>query len=328
MILAEFFTYDKLIPLAVFGAFTAFTWWLFDFISSRNGRSLERLEELKKPRRRRSLLEEGPEEPAVKRSEKMSKVLDRAAPTLAKPLQPKSEGEKSKLALKMYYAGFRGEGAVQKFLGFKFLGLVVGLAIGGLTFFGLYGLGKTSAVGALIVTAVFFYLPDLILWYLGKRRKTAIFLSLPDALDLLVVCVESGLGLEQAMRKVADEMKMSHTVIAEEFARANVQLQMGRTKSEVLHEMGVRSGVTDLRSLAGVIIQAEKFGSSVAQALRVQSNSMRVRRRQIAEEKAAKTAVQLIFPLVMFIFPGIFVVLVGPAAITMVRNLFPMMAGG
>ena len=102
---------------------------------------------------------------------------------------------------------------------------------------------------------------------------------------------------------------------------------MGRPRAEVLHELGARTGVQDLRTLAGVLIQAEKFGGSVAQALRVQSDSMRTRRRQMAEEKAAKTAVKLIFPLVIFIFPGIFVVLVGPAAITMVREMFPMMGG-
>jgi tight adherence protein C len=178
------------------------------------------------------------------------------------------------------------------------------------------------------VAGLFFYLPDLTVWFLGRRRKEAIFLALPDALDLMVVCVEAGLGLDQAMRKVSEEMKKTYRVIAEEFAISNFQLQMGRARSEVLHELGVRTGVADLRSLAGVLIQADKFGSSIAQALRVQSDSMRTRRRQLAEERAAKTAVKLIFPLVMFIFPGIFVVLVGPAAITMVRELFPMMAGG
>jgi tight adherence protein C len=104
-------------------------------------------------------------------------------------------------------------------------------------------------------------------------------------------------------------------------------LQVGRAKADVLHELGVRSGVDDLRALAAILIQADKFGSSIAQALRVQSDSMRTRRRQLAEEKAAKTAVKLIFPLVIFIFPGIFVILVGPAAVTMVRDMFPMMEG-
>ncbi len=100
---------------------------------------------------------------------------------------------------------------------------------------------------------------------------------------------------------------------------------MGRSRAEALHDLGVRTGVADLRSLAAVLIQADRFGSSIAQALRVQSESMRTRRRQLAEEKAAKTAVKLIFPLVLFIFPGIFVVLVGPAAIVMVRQMFPKM---
>ena len=102
---------------------------------------------------------------------------------------------------------------------------------------------------------------------------------------------------------------------------------MGRARNEALHELGQRTGVEDLRSLTSVLIQADKFGSSVGQSLRVQSESMRTRRKQLAEEKAAKTAVQLVFPLVLFIFPGIFVVLVGPAAITMVRDMFPMMTG-
>jgi len=172
-----------------------------------------------------------------------------------------------------------------------------------------------------------FFFPDGVLFWLGKKRKEAIFLGLPDALDLMVVCVEAGLGLDQAMRKVAEEMKKSYRIISDEFNLCNLQLQMGRAKHQVLHELGARSGVDDLKSLASILIQADKFGSSVAQALRVQSDSMRTRRRQIAEEKAAKTAVKLIFPLVLFIFPGIFVVLVGPAAIVMVREMFPAMQG-
>ena len=130
------------------------------------------------------------------------------------------------------------------------------------------------------------------------------------------------------MRKVAEEMRKSFRVISEEFGIANMQLQMGRGRTQVLQELGIRSGVDELKALASILIQADKFGSSIAQALRVQSDSMRTRRKQIAEEKAAKTAVKLIFPLVLFIFPGIFVVLVGPAAITMVREMLPVMGGG
>ena len=136
-----------------------------------------------------------------------------------------------------------------------------------------------------------------------------------------MVCVESGLGLDAGLRKVTDEMKGHAKVITEELALANLQLQMGRPRREVLHDLGVRTGVDDVKSLAAILIQADRFGSSIAHALRVQSDSMRTRRRQIAEEKAAATAVKLIFPLVLFIFPAIFVVLVGPAAILISKNL-------
>ena len=124
------------------------------------------------------------------------------------------------------------------------------------------------------------------------------------------------------MRKVCEEMRDHAPIITEEFNIANFQLQMGRTRRDVLHDLGIRTGVDDMKSLAAILVQADRFGSSVGQALRVQSDSMRIRRKQIAEEKAAKTAVKLIFPLVLFIFPGIFVVLAGPAAIQL-KQLAP-----
>ena len=180
-------------------------------------------------------------------------------------------------------------------------------------------------VWALGIGGLGLFAPTMVLKFLGNRRKQQVFLGLPDALDLMVVCVEAGLGLDQAMRKVSEEMKKSYRVISEEFGMCNFHLQMGRARNQVLQDLGNRTGVDDLRALASILIQADKFGSSIATALRVQSDSMRVRRQQIAEEKAAKTAVKLIFPLVLFIFPGIFVVLVGPAGIQMARDMFPAM---
>ena len=133
--------------------------------------------------------------------------------------------------------------------------------------------------------------------------------------------------MDQALRKVADEMFFTHPTVANEFKLCNHQLQMGSTREIVLMELGRRNGVDDLKTLASVMIQVDKFGTSVGKALRVQSDAMRTRRRQIAEEKAAKTAVKLIFPLVLFIFPGIFVILVGPAALTMINEMLPIMSG-
>ena len=158
-----------------------------------------------------------------------------------------------------------------------------------------------------------------------KKRQESIFLGLPDALDLMVVCVEAGLGLDLAMRRVTTELATSCPVLCEEFAIANFQAQMGRPRKDVLRDLGIRTGVEDMRSVAAVVIQAEKFGSSIGSALRVLSDTMRLKRRQLAEERAAKTAVKIMIPLVLFIFPGVFVVLVGPAGIQISKT---MMGGG
>lgn len=319
--------FEQLLPFAIFGLFALGAWWVLDRVASGRSRAVERLDELKNPAlRRRKETEEGGGG-VVKKADAMTRVLAKASPALAKPLQPKSEFEVNKLKMRMANAGFRSEAAPSIFLGFKGAGLLGGLMLGGVTLVTLSEINQKSLMTALSFAGVLFYIPEIVLWFITKRRKEAIFLSLPDALDLMVVCVEAGLGLDQAMRKVAEEMKTTYKTIAEEFGLANFQLQVGRPKAEVLHELGIRSGVDDLRSLSAILIQADRFGSSIAQALRVQSDSMRTRRRQLAEEKAAKTAVKLIFPLVIFIFPGIFVVLVGPAAITMVRDMFPMMDG-
>lgn len=311
-----------LLPIAAFGGVAAFVWLALDVVTKEKSRAEQRLAEMRDPRLRRDREDLG------RRGDAMSRVLEKATPALAAPLTPKTETEAGKLKQRLSAAGFRGEGSTNLFLGLKFMGLLIGaVSAGGLTL-----LTSGFSQGALIKTVIcaggLFYLPDLVLAYMGSKRKEAIFLGLPDALDLLVVCVEAGLGLDQAMRKVSDEMKRTFRVISEEFGISNFQLQMGKPRSEVLQDLGNRTGVEDLRSLAAILIQADKFGSSIAQALRVQSESMRTRRRQIAEEKAAKTAVKLIFPLVLFIFPGIFVVLVGPAAITMMRDMFPLMNGG
>jgi tight adherence protein C len=321
VILAQQLSFEQFTPFAVFGLFAALAWWVMGLVATGKPRTLERLDELKNPRARRR----DPNAAALTKADAMAKVLEKATPALARPLVPKGEQEQGKLKLKLASAGFRGESAVSIFLGLKFLGLLLGLFLGGGTILGLAGVSRNTLVAAIALGVLFFYLPSIVVWFIGRSRKEGIFLGLPDALDLMVVCVEAGLGLDQAMRKVAQEMTKSYPVIAEEFGLSNFQLQMGRPRHEVLHDLGMRSGVSDLRALAAVIIQADKFGSSVAKALRVQSDSMRVRRRQLAEEKAAKTAVKLIFPLVLFIFPGIFVVLVGPAAVTMMQQFFPLM---
>jgi tight adherence protein C len=303
-----------------FASVSVCAWLIMELFTKGQPRAEKRLEKFSNPNVRR----EGSRE----KRDLVSRVLAKASPALAKPLRPKTEAEQSRLKLRLAHAGFRDEMSTTIFLGMKLAGLLVGFLVGGGVAAVTTGFNMQGLLRVVAIAGGCFFIPDIVLAFLSHGRRQQIFLGLPDALDLLVVCVEAGLGLDQAMRKVSEEMKKSHGVIAEEFGLCNMQLQMGRTRAEVLHELGLRSGVDDVRALASILIQADKFGSSIAQALRVQSDAMRTRRRQIAEEKAAKTAVKLIFPLVVFIFPGIFVVLVGPAAITLVRDMFPVMTGG
>lgn len=311
-----------LLPYATFGVFVAVAWFLIDFFGTRRSRASERLEELLASQTRQA-----GKAATERKRDAMSKILEKASPALGTPFTPKSEKELGKTRTKLTAAGFRSPHAMKTFYTVKGAALILAVLFGTGNL-GIFGLGGKSLLVTVTVAGVLFYAPDVILSLMASSRRTKIFLGLPDALDLMVVCVEAGLGLDQAMRKVSEEMVKSHPVIAEEFAVSNFQLQMGRPRGEVLHELGARTDEPDLRALASVLIQADKFGASIAQALRVQSDGMRVKRRQIAEEKAAKTAVQLLFPLILFIFPGIFVVLVGPAGISMMKNFHHISGGG
>jgi tight adherence protein C len=306
--------FQEILPLVVCVCFVAAVFAVLSLISNRNSRAQERLERLSRPASLADI-----EDPKAKK-DRFGGVMD-AAKALSAPLMPQTELEQSELKMKLANAGFRSDSAVAVYMGLRFACLMFFLLLAGIIFLPKYGLTAGALKPMVIVTGIGFYLPSIILWFIRTSRQQQIFLTLPDALDLLVVCVESGLGLDAAMRKVCDEMKDHAKVLCEEFSLANFQLQMGRPRREVLHDLGVRTGVDDVRALAAILIQADRFGSSIAQALRVQSDSMRTRRKQLAEEKAAKTAVQLIFPLVLFIFPGIFVVLVGPAAISIMKNM-------
>ena len=322
MLFAQAITLETVLPFALFGLFAVAAWLVLDYMAADKSRAMERLDELKNPtlRRRNQGRSVG------KKGDTMSMVLEKAS-VAAKPLAPKNEFEANKLRAKLANGGFRGDSASSVFLGLKIVLTGGAFVMSGGTSLLIYGMAQKALLWTLGLSGLMFFLPNIVLWFIVRNRKESIFLGLPDALDLLVVCVEAGLGLDQAMRKVSEEMKATCKVISDEFTLSNFQLQMGIARADVLHELGARTGVDDLRSLAAILIQADKFGSSIAQALRVQSDSMRTKRRQLAEEKAAKTAVKLIFPLVLFIFPGIFVVLVGPAAITIMRDMFPMMNG-
>jgi len=313
--LLGFVSSDTLAPIFVFAAIVAGVFWLMGMISKRNSQAEDRLDRIGRPK---SLVD-------LELSQAESRArftgLKDMFSNIGSSMQPQSDLEKNTLRVKLANAGFRSEAAPTVYQGIRLASLGVfllpallgGLLMYGFTLSAMWKIGLAGCIG--------FYLPQIALAMLVSDRKQQIFLTLPDALDLLVVCVESGLGLDAGLRKVTDELGVHAKTICEELSLANLQLQMGRPRREVLHDLGVRTGVDDVKSLAAILIQADRFGASIAQALRVQSDAMRTKRRQIAEEKAAQTAVKLIFPLVLFIFPAIFVVLVGPAAILIYKNL-------
>jgi len=303
-------------PIFSFVAVMAGAWFLLSMLSNRNSQAEERLERLGRPK---SLVDI--EEMSKTESRNRFAGIKDAISGLGGALDPKSELEKNQLKVMLANAGFRSDTAATFYQGIR-MACLVGFLVPALIYYLLAdGFTYKAAQYIAVFGGLGLYIPKIALSMMKSARQKEIFLTLPDGLDLLVVCVESGLGLDAAMRKVTDEMKGHAIVLCEEFQLANLQLQMGRPRREVLHDLGVRTGVDDVKALAAILIQADRFGSSIAQALRVQSDSMRTRRRQIAEEKAAKTAVQLIFPLVLFIFPAIFVVLVGPAAIQISKGL-------
>lgn len=310
-------TPEILAPLGTFLAIVLVVWTLLTAVAEKQSRAADRLERLMS----QGNLRAGGGTTLLRRQDRIQQMVAKAAPALSKPLQPKNEEELGKLRLTMLNAGYRGENAVQIYLGVKFGCLLLALAVSVPVIYAKHGFDSTGLQYMGMVGAVGFYLPGLVVSQIRKKRMEEIFLGLPDALDLMVVCVEAGLGLDAAMRRVAGELAEASPALCEEIAIANFQLQMGRPRKDVLHDLGRRTGVDDVRSLAAVLIQAERFGASIASALRIQSDAMRVKRRQIAEEKASKMAVLLLLPLILFIFPGIFVVLVGPAGIQIANTM-------
>jgi tight adherence protein C len=249
--------------------------------------------------------------------------------SLGNLVKPKGEGEFSDLRKSLLRAGYRRETASVIFLGIKaFLAMV---------FFGLSFLMRIWILKSLppfhfmlfsiILGVTGFYLPNLWLRMMAARREEKILEGFPDALDLMVVCVEAGIGLDAAINRVGEEMKLSNKVLSDEFKLLSLELRAGKQRRDALKNLATRTGLEDVSSLVTLLIQTDRFGTSVAQALRVHSDSMRTRRYQRAEELATKLPVKLVFPLIIFIFPSIFVTVMGPAIIQIFRILLPRLGG-
>ena len=232
---------------------------------------------------------------------------------------PQSPSEMGKLQRKLVCAGYRNKEALTIFMGIRLAASITAFAIAASPL-----VGRPNVFLAIGVAAVGYLLPSMALGRIAKKRQHRIRLSLADVLDLLVVSVEAGLGLDQALQRVGEELSSTHKDLSEELRLVNLEMRAGKARSEALRNLADRTGVDDLTSLAAMLIQTDKFGTSVAQSLRVHSDTLRTKRRQRAEEAAAKTGVKMVFPLVFCIFPAIWVVTIGPAAIRFVQVLFPM----
>jgi tight adherence protein C len=233
---------------------------------------------------------------------------------------PRSVAEMSKLKKKLVSAGFRSQEAIPMFFGIR-------VAVSVLFFLAAISpvFPKSSIAVALGAAGVGYLMTSMVLGRLAKKRQHRIRLALPDALDLLVVSVEAGLGLDQAIVRVAEELAFAHKDLSDELRLVNLELRAGTGRVDALRNLARRTDVDDVISLVAMLVQTDRFGTSVSQSLRVHSDTVRTKRRQRAEEAAAKTGVKMVFPLVFCIFPAIWVVTIGPAAMKFVDVLFPMM---
>jgi len=183
--------------------------------------------------------------------------------------------------------------------------------------------GKADWLLMIAVGAFGFCIPRFLLKRMIRNRQRRITLALPDALDLTVICVEVGLALDQALMRVGEDLTHAHPELSDEFRLVNLELKAGKPRAEALRNLVERTGVDDLRALVGTLIQTDRFGTSIAQALRVHSESLRTERRQRADEQAAKTTIKMVIPLVLFVLPSIIFVTLGPAVIQLIRTLMP-----
>lgn len=239
-------------------------------------------------------------------------------------LVPASPKDVNVMQRRLIRAGIKGSNALRILYGAKIL---FGVSLPILMSFAVANsdADSTNKIAAILAAAAAgFFGPNEYVKIKSRRRQKAVQRGLANALDLLVVCVESGLGLDQAMIQVAKELEHAHKEITEEFAMINLELKAGKRRVEALRNLADRTAVDDLKKLVAVLIQADRFGTGIAQSLRAHADFMRIQARQIAEEKAAKLGVKLIFPIFFCIMPSLFVVTVGPMAVKIVRELLPM----
>ncbi|MBN3826922.1 type II secretion system F family protein, partial [Burkholderia sp. Ac-20384] len=258
----------------------------------------------------------------------VAKLVELSTP-ISKLSVPKEGWENSPLRIRLMNAGWRNQSAAALYFTAK-TALALGLPCAALLVLITTSLGDERAILSLILVAfagIGYYIPNIVLSQRVKVRQQKIFEDFPDALDLLTVCVEAGLGLDAALMKVSEELRFSSEVVASELDLLLLEMRSGFTKETALRNLALRTGVEDIESFCAMLIQADRFGTSISESLRVLSDMLRTRRRMRAEERAAKIALKLLFPLIFCIFPALMLVLLGPAMIHVYRVLLPTFVG-
>jgi tight adherence protein C len=259
----------------------------------------------------------GAREPAQQTKAPIRERFQKALDPLARAV-PMSASDASRTRLLLIQAGYRDPRSVTLYFGIRSL-----LALTGLAIVLLSGAAVNSPLLILGIPALGFLLPRFVLKRRISARQHRIRLALPDALDLTVICIEAGLSLDQAMMRVGEDLKHVHPDLNDEFRLLNLEMRAGKPRVEAFRNLANRTGVDDVRALVATLVQTDRFGTSVTQALRVHSDSLRTERRQRAEEQAAKTTIKMVPPLVFFVLPSIVFVTLGPAVIQLIRTLMP-----
>jgi tight adherence protein C len=255
-------------------------------------------------------------------------TMVKLAGPLAKLSSPSEDWDSSVLRVRFFNAGIRNERTPLFYFAAK-TALPLLLALPAYIFFSVWmkAEGMTLLLDVAMVALLGCYLPNLILWRLVKVRQREIFETFPDAVDLMLVCVEAGLGLDAGLTRVAGEIKLTSVALAEELHLTNLEVRAGGSREKALKNLARRTGVEELDTFAVMLMQADKFGTSVGDSLRVFSDDLRHKRQTRAEERAAKVPTLLLIPMVLFIFPSIIMVIMGPAAIQIIRTMMPMFTG-
>ena len=254
-------------------------------------------------------------------------VIKKVTKTLHHATAPRKEEEAKGRKFKLIQAGFRSQGAYRTFFAAK---IVLFVLLPSLYLFisSVYNLTSEVTLMCIIIAGTGFFIPDIVILHYKLKRQEIITKALPDAIDLMVICVTAGLGLDMTFNRVGQEIRPHCQDLSDEFSLTNLEIRAGKSREESYKNMARRTDVPEVRSLMNMLNQTNRFGTNVSDSLRVHADSMRIKRRQIAEEKAAKSAVKLILPLILFIFPAIMIVLVGPAGIKIAKDLLPALGGG